>query len=137
MNSLPPVKDWERVAENLARHQSPRGLYFQGLAGGKPIRRSLKTKNTRVAKVKRDECMLEARARPGSPARKDARAITIEEAAEMAYADFAPRPEHQKKHSSGSKITVIPFPIPFIMRHFPQRNHRLGLIAQAIEKASC
>lgn len=60
------MSDWKSVkAENLVRHSSSRGYYLRAKIGGKVIRKSLQTKKLNIAKMKRDDLMLNLRSKAG------------------------------------------------------------------------
>jgi|GEM_PF-5666143 len=54
-------KIWQKInTENMVRHRS--GTYYlQAMIGGKKIRRSLKTENLRIGKIKRDAMLADLR----------------------------------------------------------------------------
>jgi integrase len=85
---------WEKVAaENMVRHVS--GTYYlQAKVGGKKIRRSLRTKDLRIAKIKRDAEMGRLRAalpRAGDSVRTRGDALAVVEVREMGKAHLKPR----------------------------------------------
>lgn len=50
------MSDWQQVGENLVKHKAG-GIYLRAKVGGKIKRISLKTKDLRIAKLKRDEAL--------------------------------------------------------------------------------
>ncbi|WP_193211423.1 tyrosine-type recombinase/integrase [Luteolibacter marinus] len=85
---------WKSVrAENIVQHSS--GTYYlQAKVGGKKIRRSLKTKDLRIAKIKRDAALAPLRAAlPGSAdaIKSLGDALAVVEAREVGKAHLKPR----------------------------------------------
>lgn len=62
------ASDWGKAGEHLVKHAN--GTYYaRAKAGGKIIRKSLKTRDLRIAKIKRDEEMKAIRARAAAKGR--------------------------------------------------------------------
>lgn len=90
--------DWEKVrAENLIRHKN--GTYYlRAKIAGKIIRRTLKTDQLRIAKMKRDSLLLKLRSRAGVI--RDARHMNLKEICAMARAYYADLPSYKEKPAS-------------------------------------
>lgn len=88
--------DWERAGENLVKHIPTGTFYIRAKVNGKVIRRSLKTKSLRPAKLARDKVLAELRLQAG----KSGEIVSAADAIDMTRAWYENRPLHQQKESS-------------------------------------
>lgn len=92
------MSKWESVrAENIVRDGESGIYYLRAKVAGKIIRRSLRTKELRIAKMKRDEMLIELRAKAG---KTRGTATTLEEGLAHALAFYEAVPSYQRKPAS-------------------------------------
>jgi integrase len=96
MNHIPGMAgDWKQVAENLVRHAN--GTYYlRAKVHGKVIRESLRTKDARIARIRRDDRLASLRsavARSG----KHGTVRTMREVLDLLRADLVERPNIRPK----------------------------------------
>lgn len=97
------MSDWQQVGENLVRHAN--GTYYlRAKIHGKVIRESLKVKDLRIAKIKRDDRLPALRASMASG--KHGTVRTIREVLDLLRADMVERPEIEEKTKSACKDLI-------------------------------
>ena len=94
------MSEWEQVGENLVRHAN--GTYYlRAKVLGKVIRVSLRTKNLRIAKIKRDDRLTEERSR--ATARRPVEVRTLRDAVAVLRSEMLARPHLRPKSLSYAK----------------------------------
>ncbi|MGB1260881.1 MAG: tyrosine-type recombinase/integrase [Akkermansiaceae bacterium] len=92
------MSDWESVnSENLVKHAASGTYYLRAKIHGKIVRRSLRTTKLRIAKMKRDDLLMQLRS---NPAPVDGKPIDLRALAEMARCYYASIPSYQAKPRS-------------------------------------
>lgn len=95
--------DWQQAAENIVKHAN--GTYYlRAKVLGKVIRVSLKTKDLRIAKIKRDDRLTKERA--AAVARKPNSVRTIREALAILRTELVDRPDIEEKTKSYGKDMI-------------------------------
>lgn len=94
------MSDWEQAGENLVRHAN--GTYYlRAKVLGKVIRVSLKTKNLRIAKIKRDDRLAAERSK--ATARRPGTVRTLRDAVALLRAEMLARPHLRPKSLAYAK----------------------------------
>lgn len=105
------VGDWTQVAENLVRHAN--GIYYlRAKVLGKIVRTSLKTRDLKVAKVKRNAELVKARS--NATARRPDQIRTIRDALALLRAERANRPHVRPKtrQQDGDLLRIMERSLP-------------------------
>lgn len=99
------MSDWQHAAENLVRHAN--GIYYlRAKVRGKVIRVSLKVRDLRIAKIKRDERLAKERAAAGK--RLGAPVRTLRDAVAVVRRELVERPHvAEKTRSYGKSVARI------------------------------
>lgn len=118
--------DWVRAAEKIVRHVNGT-FYLRVKVGGKIIRESLKTKNLKVAKERRDERVASLRKMVRNPERLKAGAIrTLGDALAVLRVELTDRPHvRPKTRQYGAAVARImedSLPLETMAKRWSQRD---------------